>query len=46
MISYVIGNDYTSKVSLVGVISDYSKDVINSNQYSSSMLLLQYQIKF
>lgn len=46
MLSYVIGDDYTSKISLVGVISDYSKDIVNSNQYSSNIFLLQYQIKF
>ena len=46
MLSYVIGDDYTSKISLVGVISDYSKDIINTNQYSSKLLLLQYQIRF
>lgn len=46
MLSYVIGDDYTSKISLVGVISDYSKDIINTNQYSSKLLLIQYQIRF
>ena len=46
MLSYVMGEDYTSKISLVGVISDYNKDVANSTQYSSNLLLLQYQIKF
>lgn len=46
MLSYVIGDDYTSKISLVGVISDYSKDIINTIQYSSKLLLLQYQIRF
>ena len=46
MLSYVMGEDYTSKISLVGVISDYNKDVLNSTQYSSNLLLLQYQIRF
>jgi len=46
MLSYVMGEDYTSKISLVGVISDYNKDVVNSTQYSSNLLLLQYQIRF
>lgn len=46
MLSYVMGEDYTSKISLVGVISDYNKDIANSTQYSSNLLLLQYQIKF
>ncbi len=46
MLSYVMGEDYTSKISLVGVISDYNKDVANSTQYSSNLLLLQYQIRF
>ena len=46
MLSYVMGEDYTSKISLVGVISDYNKDIANSTQYSSNLLLLQYQIRF
>lgn len=46
MLSYVMGEDYTSKISLVGVISDYNKDVANSTQYNSNLLLLQYQIRF
>lgn len=46
MLSYVIGEDYTSKISLVGVISDYNKDIANSTQYSSNLILLRYQIKF
>lgn len=46
MLSYVMGEDYTSKISLVGVISDYNKDIANSTQYSSNLILLRYQIKF
>lgn len=46
MLSYVIGKDYTSKISLVGVFSDYNYNVSGTSQYDSNILLLQYQLRF
>ncbi len=46
MLSYVIGNEYTSKISLVGILSDYNYNIAGTSQYDSNIILLQYQLRF
>ena len=46
MLSLVYVGDYSSKLSLVGVISDYQTNIPGSRQYDGSKILIQYQIAF
>ena len=46
MLSLVYLGDYSSKLSLVGVISDYQTNIPGSRQYDGSKILIQYQIAF
>lgn len=46
MASYILGEDYAGKLSLVGLFVDYNTNVANSTQYDYNQILLQYQIRF
>ena len=46
MLSLVYVGDYSSKLSLVGVISDYQTNIPGSRQYDGSKILIQYQIAY
>ena len=46
MASYILGEDYIGKLSLVGLFVDYNKSIPNSAQYDYNQILLQYQIRF
>lgn len=46
MVSYVIGKDYTSKISLLGVFTDYNENKPKTSQYDSTIWSLQYQLRF
>ena len=46
MISLVSGNTYTTKLSLIGVLQDYNRNVPNTTQWSSNQILLQFQFKY
>ncbi len=46
MISYGMGKDNWSKISLVGVLSNYDENVEGTSKYDSNLMLIQYQLKF
>lgn len=46
MLSYVVGNDYACKVSLVGIFIDYKNNIPSTSQYSSNIFLLQFQVRY
>ena len=46
MASYILGEDYIGKLSLVGLFVDYNKSIPNSAEYDYNQILLQYQIRF
>lgn len=46
MLSYAQGEQYTSKISVAGLFSQYDKDIVNTAQYGSTLFLLQYQLRF
>ena len=46
MVSLVSGNTYTTKLSLIGVLQDYNRNIPNTTQWSSNQILLQFQFKY
>ena len=46
MLSFVLGNNFQSKFSLIGNFSNYNKQIPNSTQWNNNQFLVQYQFNY
>ena len=46
MLSLVFAGAYDAKLSLVGVINDYKRNLPDTPQYDSSKMLIQFQVAY
>lgn len=46
MLSFIIGNTYQSRLSLIGAITNYNRQVANTTQWNNNQFVVQYQFRY